>query len=210
MTVLLILILPLVFVLYAVFSKDASGTFTAYIIGLLAGLIALIINSFFPLAGMVNSASFWVQVFRFFLDYFLLNSIFALAAFFLISFSISGEVLDTAASALFGSFSVIFANIAFQSINTPVITELVFLLLIITGSILILDCVFNILISTLTISFDFPVFLIAFVVLLLCFFLGSVALASFYLTSSSITALAISGGLCVVGIISNVILTRLS
>ncbi len=210
MTVLLIFILPVVFVLYAVFSRDASGTFTAYLIGLFAGLASLMIVSIFHISGLTNSSHFFVHVFRFFLDYFFLHSIFGLAIFFLISFAISGEVLDTAFSALFGIFSIVFGSIAYNQINIPDITELVLCLLLIIGAILIFDFLFNILVSSLTLSSDFIVFLIASVSLFLAFFVGSIGLASYYLTSSIFTGLIISGVTCLLGIILNAILSRLS
>ncbi len=210
MTVLLILVLPLTFVLYSVFSKDSSGTFTAFLLGLFAGLISLVIVSFFPFADLTSSPNFWTHAWRFFFDYFFLHTLFGLAVFFLISFSISGEVLDTSFSALFGIFSAVFGNIFYRLINVPIITEQILFLLIIIGAILIFDFIFNILITNLTISSDFVVYIIALVPFILLCFLGSTALASFYLATASLNYILISVGICLVGIVLNVILSFLA
>ncbi len=209
MTVLLILVLPLTFLLYSVFSKDTSGTFTAFLLGLIAGLASLLVVSFLPSFGSINSPSFWGQTVRFFFDYFLLHIIFGLGFFFLISFSISGEVLDTSFSALFGIFSTVFANVFYELINVPIITEQLLFLLIIIGSILVFDFVFNILIANLTIAADFVVYLISLIPFVLLCFLGSTALASFYLQTAGVSYILISAGICVAGIILNAILAFL-
>lgn len=209
MNFLLIFILPLAFLLYSVFSKDTSGTFSAFIIGLCSGLVSLLIISFFGISGLSVSSSFTVHIFRFFLQYFLLNGIFGLAVFFLISFSISGEALDTSFSALFGIFSSVAGYAFYKNINIPNIFELLLFISIVIGAILIFDFVFNILIANLTISFDFLIYLIAFAVFLIVSFLGSCALALWYFSGSAAVYLSISIGIFLTGAILHVVSSRL-
>ncbi len=209
MDFLLIFVLPLTFLLYSVFRKDTQGTFAAFIIGLCAGLVSLIIVSFLNGSNLSVSASLSAHIWRFFLYYFLLHEILALVIFFLISFSISGEVLTSSFSALFGIFSSVFIYIFYKNINTPDATELMLFLLIIIGAILIFDFVFTVLIANLTIAADFLIYLIALPVFIVISFLGSYALAVWYLAGSSAVYLSISLGIFFSGLILYVIASRL-
>ncbi len=209
MNFLLIFVLPLIFLLYSVFSKDTSGTFSAFILGLISGTVSLIIVSFLGIGNWATSPALIVQTERFFLHYFLLHGIFGLSIFFLLSFSFSGEVLDTSFSALFGIFSAVFAHAFYKNINIPCIGELVLFILIIAGAIFIFDFVFNILIASLTVSLDFIIYLIAFVPFLLVSLLGSFALALWYLSGSPAVYLSISIGIFVAGTVLNAVVSRL-
>lgn len=209
MNFLLIFVLPLTFLLYSVFRKDTQGTFSAFIIGLCAGLVSLIIISFFSSSNVSVSASLSVQIWRFFLYYFLLHQILALTIFFLISFSLSGEVLTVSFSALFGIFSSVFIYLFYKNINIPDVTELLLFLLIIIGAILIFDCVFTILIANLTIAVDFLIYLIAASAFIVVSFLGSYALAVWYLAGSPVIYLSISLGIFFIGLILYGITSRL-
>ena len=55
MNFLLIFVLPLIFLLYSVFSKDTSGTFSAFILGLISGTVSLIIVSFLGIGNWATS-----------------------------------------------------------------------------------------------------------------------------------------------------------
>lgn len=209
MNFLLIVGLPLTFLLYSVFRKESQGTFSAFIIGLCAGLVSLIIISFFNGSNLSASASLSVHIWRFFLYYFLLYEILGLAVFFLISFSLLGEVLTSSFSALFGIFSSVFAYLFCKNINTPDTTELILFLLIIIGAILIFDFVFTVLIENVTIAADFLIYLIAASVFVIISFLGSYALAVWYLAGSSAVYLSISLGIFFIGLILYGIASRL-
>lgn len=209
MNFLLILILPIIFVLYAVFSKDASGTFSAFVIGVCSGLISLIIVSFFNISSLEISVYLSAHLWRYFLQYFCLHAFFGLIAFFLISFSFSGEALDTSFSALFGIFSTVFASIFLKNLSNPTIIELVLYLCIIIGSILIFEFAFNILVANLTSLPDFAVYIISFSSFMLITLLGSYALTTWYLAGSTIVYNIISLGIFFTGIVLNAIASRL-
>lgn len=209
MIFLLAFILPAAFLLYSVFSKDTSGTFTAFLLGVFSGLLALIVNSFFPVENLAYSALFWNHVWRIFLQYFLFNSVSGLIFFFLISFSLSGEALDTSFSAVFGIFSVVFIHLIYTKMAFPGGIEFILFLLVIIGAILIFDFVFNILIVNSAIPYEFLIYLISFIPFLLICFLGSVALGSWYLKGEPIFYIAVPAGICFVGTVLNAVVSRL-
>ena len=204
-----ILVLPLVFLLYASFSKEQGGKFAAFLFGILGGIVSLIIVSFFPFSSLQISSSLAAHLWRFFFQYFFLNALFGLAFFFLISFSLSEETLSNSLSALFGIFSAVFAYLFYRNINTPDSTELILFLLIIAGTILIFDFLYYILSANLTISMDFMVYAIAFISFIIFSLLGSYALASWYLSKSLNMHTFVSCGMFLVGVVLNIVRNRL-
>ncbi|UTY31198.1 hypothetical protein [Treponema putidum] len=204
-----ILILPLVFLLYALFSKEQGGKFTAFLLGILGGIVSLIIVSFFPLSDLQISSSFAAHLWRFFFQYFFLHALFGLIFFLLVSFSLSEETLSNSFSAILGIFSSVFAYLFYKNINTPDSTELISFLTIIIGSILIFDFVYYILSSNLTISMDFIIYAIAFISFIVFTFLGSYSLAAWYLSVSSTMYIFISCGVLLLGVSLNIVRNRL-
>ena len=182
-----ILVLPLVFLLYASFSNEQGGKFAAFLFGILGGIAALIVVSFFSFSSLQISSSFAAHLWRFFFQYFFLNALFGLAFFFLISFSLSEE----------------------RNINTPDSTELILFLLIIAGTILIFDFVYYVLSANLTISMDFMVYAIAFISFIIFSLLGSYALANWYLSESLNMHIFVCGGMFLLGVVLNIIRNRL-
>lgn len=204
-----ILVLPLVFLQYALFSNEQGGKFSAFLFGILGGIVSLIIVSFFPFSILQISSSVSSHLWRFFFQYFFLNALFGLTFFFLISWSLSEDVLSNSLSSLFGIFSSVFAYLFYRNINTPDSTELILFLLIIIGSILIFDFTYYILAANLTISMDFIVYLIAFISFLALSLLGSYALASWFLSESSSMHIFVSCGVFLLGIGLNILRSRL-
>ena len=204
-----ILVLPLVFLLYASFSNEQGGKFSAFLLGIFSGIVSLIIVSFFHFSGLQISSSFAAHLWRFFFQYFFLNSLFGLAFFFLISWSLSEETLSNSLSALFGIFSAVFAYLFYRNINTPDSTELILFLLIIAGTILIFDFVYYVLSANLTISMDFMVYAIAFISFIIFSLLGSYALANWYLSESLNMHIFVCGGMFLLGVVLNIIRNRL-
>lgn len=204
-----ILVLPLVFLLYTLFSKEQGGKFVAFLFGILGGIVSLIVVSFFPFSSLQISSYLSSHLWRFFFQYFFLNAFFGSAFFFLISWSLSEDVLSNSLSALFGIFSSVFTYLFYRNINTPDSTELILFLLIITGSILIFDFVYYILAANLTISMDFIVYLIAFISFIVFTLLGSYALAAWYLSESSSMHIFVSCGMLLLGICLNIVRNRL-
>lgn len=205
----MILVLPLVFLLYALFSRERGGNFAAFLFGILGGLVSLIIVSFFPFSGLQISSYLSSHLWRFFLQYFFLHAFFGLGFFFLISFSLSEDVLSNSLSALFGIFSSVFAYLFYRNINVPDSNEIIFFLLIIIGAILIFDFLYYVLAANLTIASDFAVYLIAFISFIVFTFLGSYALANWYLAKSVNMHIFVCGGICFLGVVLNVIRNRL-
>lgn len=209
MNFVLILVLPLLFLLYVLFSKEGNGKFTAFLFGLVGGIVSLIIVSLFPFSGLQISASIGAHLWRFFFQYFFLNAFFGLTFLFLVSFSLSENILNNSFSALFGVFSSVFAYLFYRNISIPDSGELILFILIISGSILIFDFVYYILASNLTIASDFIVYLISFISFIVFIFLGSYALALRYLSQSSSMHVFISSGILLLGISLNIIRNRL-
>lgn len=209
MNFVLILVLPLLFLLYASFSKENGGKFASFLFGIFGGIVSLIIVSLFPFSALQISSSIGSHLWRFFLQYFFLNAVFGLTFFFLISWSISENVLNNSLSALFGVFSSVFAYVFYRNINIPDSGELIFFILIISGSILIFDFLYYILAANLTISSDFLVYLIAFISFIAFILLGSYALAAWYLAKSSIMHVFISSGILLLGLGLNIVKNRL-
>ena len=204
-----ILVLPLVFLLYASFSNEQGGKFSAFLLGIFSGIVSLIIVSFFHFSSLQISSSLAAHLWRFFFQYFFLNSLFGLTFFFLISWSLSEETLSNSLSALFGIFSAVFAYLFYRNINTPDSTELILFLLIIAGTILIFDFLYYILSANLTISMDFMVYAIAFVSFVGFSLLGSYALANWYLSESLNMHIFVSCGMFLLGVVLNIIRNRL-
>ena len=209
MIFLLAFILPAAFLLYSVFSKDVSGTFTAFLIGLAAGLASLIAVSFLPIENLAVSASFLVQTLRIFLQYFLSNAVIGLFFFFLVSRSVSGEAVDTSFSALFGIFTVVFVHMLYRHLADPGRMDFILFLLIIIGAVLIFDSAFNMMAASSAGPLDFAVYAVAFIPFALVCLLGSAALSSWYFNGNPVFYLGTSAGICAVGVILNAVVSRL-
>lgn len=209
MIFLLAFIMPAAFLLYSVFSKDTSGTFTAFLMGIVAGLVSLAAISFFPVENLIVSASFWVHTWRIFLQHFFMPSVFGLFFFFLISRSFSGEAVDTSFSALFGIFTVVFINILYQNLAVPGGIQFILLLLIMIGAILIFDSAFTVMASSSAGPLDFVVYFIAFIPFTLVCFLGSAALSSWYFNGNYLFFMAVPAGIWAAGALLHAVTSRL-